>query len=49
MKFTKLTVEGGPPKFARHTSCIIGNKVYSFGGFDGISELFGLAILDLGT
>jgi len=38
-----------PPTFARHTSVGIGNKVYSFGGFDGTSQYFGVAVLDLST
>jgi hypothetical protein len=36
-------------RFARHTSVGIGNKVYSFGGFDGTSQYFGVAVLDLST
>lgn len=36
-----------PPFFARHTSVVIGEKIYSFGGFDGIENYFGLALLDL--
>jgi len=36
-----------PNSFARHTSVSIGNKIYSFGGFDGIDKYFGIAVLDL--
>jgi hypothetical protein len=39
--------ENKPPTFARHTSVSIGNKVYSFGGFDGTAKYFGVAVLDM--
>lgn len=37
---------GVPPKFARHTAVTIDDKVYLFGGFDGVSKHFHLSILD---
>jgi hypothetical protein len=48
LKFSKVTVRGPeqPPKFARMSSVGIGNKIYSFGGYDGISQLFDLAVFD---
>lgn len=48
LKFSKVTVRGPeqPPKFARMSSVGIGNKIYSFGGYDGISQLFELAVFD---
>eukprot|EP01132_Coremiostelium_polycephalum_P005771 gene5771-7181_t len=38
-----------PPKFARHTSVAIGNKIFVFGGFDGSGVYFDLAIFDVDT
>jgi hypothetical protein len=48
MKFSKVTIRGAeqPPKFARMSSVGVGNKVYSFGGYDGISQLFELSVFD---
>lgn len=40
---------GVPPKFARHTAVTIGDKVYLFGGFDGVSKHFHLSIFDSKT
>jgi N-acetylneuraminic acid mutarotase len=37
---------GVPPKFARHTAVTIGDKVYLFGGFDGVSKHFHLSVFD---
>lgn len=49
MEFTKpLLKRGVPPVFARHTAAAIDNKVYCFGGFDGISTLYGVAVFDVG-
>jgi len=36
-----------PQNFARHSSISIGNKIYTFGGFDGVSQYFGVAVFDL--
>jgi len=36
-----------PANFARHSSVAIGNKIYTFGGFDGTSQYFGVAVFDL--
>jgi len=36
-----------PQNFARHTSIAIGNKIYTFGGFDGVNQYFGIAVFDL--
>jgi len=44
--FTKPTVSGNPPKFARHSAVAIGKKIYIFGGYDGFGMFFGLAVLD---
>jgi len=45
--FTKPNIKGDRvPNFSRHTSCLVGNKLYIFGGFDGHGTNFGLAILD---
>jgi len=40
---------GSPPKFARHTTVAIGNKLFTFGGFDGLGVYFSLAVFDLDT
>jgi len=37
---------GVPPKFARHTAVTIGEKIYLFGGFDGVSKHFHLSVFD---
>lgn len=37
--FSKPSVKGTVPSFARHTSVIIGDKIYTFGGFDGFSVI----------
>jgi len=34
------------PNFSRHTACLVGSRIYVFGGFDGISTNFNLAIFD---
>jgi len=39
-------VQGSPPKFARHTAVTIGEKIYLFGGFDGVSQHFHLSVFD---
>jgi len=36
-----------PQSFARHSSVSIGNKIYTFGGFDGVNLYFGVAVFDL--
>jgi len=40
---------GCPPKFARHTTVAIGNRLFTFGGFDGMGQYFNLAVFDLET
>jgi len=45
----KPAVRGNPPKFARHSSIAIGNKIYVFGGYDGFGTFFGLSTLDVKT
>jgi len=35
-----------PPKFARHVTVNIGNKMYTFGGYDGVGTYFGLSVFD---
>lgn len=50
MKVEKVNLtQGNPPKFARHTGVPIGDKVYLFGGFDGVSQHFHLSVLDTKT
>jgi len=45
--FTKMNVEKGSiPKFARHSAAGVGDKVFVFGGYDGIEQFFGLSVLD---
>lgn len=47
MKVEKVNpVQGNPPKFARHTAVTIGEKIFLFGGFDGISQHFHLSVFD---
>ncbi|KAN0018663.1 hypothetical protein ACTFIU_008592 [Dictyostelium citrinum] len=44
-EFTRIIPTGSsPPKFARHTSTVIGTKIYSHGGFDGFNQHFGLFV-----
>jgi N-acetylneuraminic acid mutarotase len=47
--FTNFKSTTKPPKFARHTTVNIDNKLYSFGGYDGIGTYFGLAVFDPAT
>lgn len=42
-------ISGLPPKFARHTAVSIGDNVYLFGGFDGVSRHFHLSVFDSKT
>lgn len=45
--FSQPTVKGDKvPSFSRHTSCLVGSKVYIFGGFDGHGTNFDLATFD---
>ncbi|GAM19864.1 hypothetical protein SAMD00019534_030390, partial [Acytostelium subglobosum LB1] len=49
-RFHRVHVNGGKvPKFARHTSVSVGNKIYVFGGFDGSGVYFDLSIFDTET
>jgi hypothetical protein len=41
-------IRGTPPKFARHTSVRIDNKIFVFGGFNGHSTYYSLAVFNLG-
>jgi hypothetical protein len=43
LKFTSTCT---PPKFARHVTVNINNQLYSFGGYDGFSSYYGLAVFD---
>ncbi|KAF2071955.1 hypothetical protein CYY_006730 [Polysphondylium violaceum] len=46
-RFYRIECSGTPPpKFARHTSVAIQNKIYCFGGFDGSGIYFELSIFD---
>jgi Kelch motif len=50
--FARLTPrKGSVPKFARHASAVLAGqrKVVCFGGFNGINEMYGLALFDLDT
>jgi len=50
MKVEKVNpLLGNPPKFARHTAVTIGEKIYLFGGFDGVSQHFHLSVFDSTT
>lgn len=50
MKVDKVNpAQGNPPKFARHTAVTIGERVYLFGGFDGVSRHFHLSVFDTKT
>jgi N-acetylneuraminic acid mutarotase len=40
---------GTPPRFARHSAVTIGNTIYLFGGFDGVSQHFHLAAYETDT
>jgi len=45
--FSQPIVKGDKvPNFSRHTSCLVGSKVYVFGGFDGHGTNFDLATYD---
>lgn len=45
--FSQPTIKGDKvPNFSRHTSCLVGSKVYVFGGFDGHGTNFDLATFD---
>jgi len=41
-----VSISGSPPRFARHSAVTIGKTVYLFGGFDGISQHFHLAVYE---
>jgi N-acetylneuraminic acid mutarotase len=47
--FTKAKVIGKLPKFARHTACSVGSKIYVFGGYDGYGTFYGLSCYDVET
>lgn len=50
MKVDKVNpTRGVPPKFARHTAVTIDEKIYLFGGFDGVSKHFHLSVFDAKT
>jgi len=50
LKIEKVNpVQGSPPKFARHTAVAIGERIFLFGGFDGISQHFHLSVFDTRT
>jgi len=45
--FSQPTIKGDKvPNFSRHTSCLVGSKIYIFGGFDGHGTNFDLATFD---
>jgi len=41
--------KGTPPRFARHTAVTVMNRIYTFGGYDGIQEHFHLCMYDADT
>lgn len=50
MKVEKVNPALGiPPKFARHTAVTVGDNIYLFGGFDGISKHFHLSMFNTKT
>jgi len=50
MKVEKVNpLQGNPPKFARHTAVTVGENIYLFGGFDGVSQHFHLSVFDTRT
>lgn len=45
--FSQPAIKGDKvPNFSRHTSCLVGSKIYVFGGFDGHGTNFDLATFD---
>lgn len=48
-RFTQPPIQGFHPRFARHCSVAIGTKVWTFGGYDGVSKYFQMAVLDTET
>jgi len=45
--FTAATIKGDKvPNFSRQTSCLVNDKIFVFGGFDGYGTNFDLAIMD---
>jgi len=45
--FSRPTIKGDKvPTFSRHTACLVGSRVYIFGGFDGHGTNFDLASFD---
>jgi len=45
--FTALALKGDRvPQFSRHTSVLVGSRVFVFGGFDGFGTNFDLSIMD---
>jgi len=45
--FSQPTIRGDKvPNFSRHTACLVGSKIYVYGGFDGFGTNFDLNIFD---
>lgn len=45
--FSQPSIKGDKvPAFSRHTSCLVGNKIVIFGGFDGFGTNYHLALFD---
>lgn len=45
--FSQPTIKGDKvPAFSRHTSALVGSKIYVFGGFDGYGTNFDLSVFD---
>eukprot|EP01110_Echinostelium_bisporum_P003033 TRINITY_DN17406_c0_g1_i1.p1 TRINITY_DN17406_c0_g1~~TRINITY_DN17406_c0_g1_i1.p1 ORF type:complete len:450 (+),score=181.89 TRINITY_DN17406_c0_g1_i1:78-1352(+) len=45
--FSQPVIKGDKvPNFSRHTSCLVGSKIYVFGGFDGHGTNFELSVFD---
>lgn len=43
------TTRGTVSHFARHTAEVVGNCIVLYGGYDGVSRFFELAVFDTGT
>jgi len=45
-KFTMPKIKGTIPKFSRHTAQLINDKIYVYGGYNGMGTYYDLAIFD---
>lgn len=49
LKWHKVNTENAPPPRRNHSSTIVGELVFVFGGFDGNNRLADIHVLDTGT